>query len=273
MRFAVADIPSPSRDAWDIGPLTIHVYGIVIVTAVLVATYIFGRRLDARGIGTMDDAVTLGVTGAAAGLIGGRIYHVATSWNAYSDRLGDIPRIWEGGLGIPGALIAGVVVGSLVARRRGIPIGEALNCAAPAIAIGQAIGRLGNWFNQELYGRATTLPWGLQIDEAHRQPGHLGESTYHPTFLYEALWNLALAGLLIMVDRRRTVGPGRLFALQITLYGVGRFWIEGLRIDPADTVGGLRWNQWMAAAAVVGGLTYLFLTRNREDHTAQIDVS
>lgn len=262
----LASIPSPATDAWEIGPLTLTAYGLIVAAAIATASYIFGRRLEGRRLGTMDDAVVLGTISAVAGIVGGRIYHVATSWDRYSDRLGDIPRIWEGGLGIPGGLIAGVLVGVLVARHRGIPIGYGLNAAAPAIAVGQAIGRWGNWFNQELYGRATSLPWGLEIDDAHLEHGYASGTTFHPTFLYESLWNLALAGFLVLLDRRRTVGPGRLFALQIAIYGAGRFWIEGLRIDPASTVAGLRWNQWVALAAIAGALTFLIASRTRERH-------
>lgn len=257
-----ASIPSPPSSAWDIGPFTVTAYGLIVAMAIVAATWLFGRRLEARGIGTMDDAVVLGVTGAIAGMIGGRVYHVLTSWDRYADDLADIPKVWEGGLGIPGGLIAGVAVGCLVAWRRGIPIGYGLNCAAPAIALGQAIGRWGNWFNQELYGRATSLPWGLEIDDAHLGPHEAG-STFHPTFLYESLWNASLVVLLIVLDRRHTFGPGRLFALQIALYGVGRLWIEGLRIDPAAEVAGLRWNQWMAIAAIAGASAFLVATRRR----------
>jgi prolipoprotein diacylglyceryl transferase len=138
-----------------------------------------------------------------------------------------------------------------------------LTAAAPAIPLAQAIGRWGNWFNQELFGRPTTLPWALQIDAVHMPVGYDIGTTFHPTFLYESLWNLALCGLLLQVDRRRPLGGSRLFALYAAGYGLGRFWVEGLRIDAASTVAGLRWNQWVALAAIVGGCVHLLITRHQ----------
>ncbi|HRE02577.1 MAG TPA: prolipoprotein diacylglyceryl transferase, partial [Ilumatobacteraceae bacterium] len=169
--------------------------------------------------------------------------------------------------GIPGGLIFGIGVGVWYFKRKGIPVGLAVNSAAPAIAVAQAIGRWGNYFNQELYGRVTTLPWGLEIDDAKRTGDaaqYVGKDVlFHPTFLYESLANLALAAGLIVLDRKRQVRPGHLLAMYIVGYGVIRFFVEGLRIDEADHVAGLRWNQWMALAAVVGGLIYLAVSSRR----------
>ena len=173
-------------------------------------------------------------------------------------------KVWEGGLGIPGGLLAGVSVGAWQASRRGIPPAMMLTCAAPAIPLAQAIGRLGNWFNQELYGRPTDLPWALEIDDEHLVDGYASGTTFHPTFLYEALWNLGLVVVLLRIDVRLRLGPGRLLAVYAIGYGIGRFWIEGLRIDRASELGGMRWNQWVALALIVGGAVALWLTRGRK---------
>lgn len=254
-------LPSPASDSIAIGPFDLRAYGLMIALGVIAAVWLFGKQLEDSTLGTRDDASSIAVWAVAAGLIGARLYHVLTDWSKYSGDLTAIPRIWEGGLGIPGGLAAGVAVGAWQSRRRGIRPAVAATFAAPAIALAQAIGRWGNWFNQELYGRPTTLPWALEIDDlAGYPPGTM----FHPTFLYESLWNLALAGLLLWIQRRYRLAAGRLFAAYLVGYGAGRFWIEGLRIDPASSFGGLRLNQWVALAAVVGGGVYLVVTRGRK---------
>lgn len=262
MTRVLASIPSPSSASIEIGPLELRAYGLMIALGVVAAVWVCGRMLQRKGIGTPDDASSVGLWGVVAGIIGARLYHVATEWSRFSDDLAAIPKLWEGGLGIPGGLLAGVFAGLWQGKRRGIEPLQLLTCAAPAIPLAQAIGRWGNWFNQELYGRPTDLPWALEIDDAHNL-GFPAGTTFHPTFLYESLWNFALAGLLLWIDRRYRLGPGRLFALYLIGYGAGRFWIEGLRIDPteASDVAGLRWNQWVALAAIVGGGIWLARTR------------
>jgi prolipoprotein diacylglyceryl transferase len=258
----VGSIPSPSSGSIDIGPFELRAYGLLIALGVIAGVWLCGRMAERKGIGTTDDVSSIAVWAVAAGIIGARLYHVATEWSRFSDDLGAIPKIWEGGLGIPGGLLAGVLVGLWQGQRRGIEPLPLLTCAAPAIPLAQAIGRWGNWFNQELYGRPTDLPWALEIDDAHNLDHPVG-TTFHPTFLYESIWNLGLVGLLLWVDRRFKLGPGRLFAVYLVGYGAGRFWIEGLRIDPteASDVAGLRWNQWVAVAAIVAGLIWLARTR------------
>ena len=253
----IASLPSPPRGSFPIGPLDLRAYGLMIALGVILAVYIFGRRLEFYSLGDADDASSIAMWSVTAGVIGARLYHVATDWYRFSDNLTAIPKIWQGGLGIPGGLLAGILVGIWQGKRRGIRPAMLLSCAAPAIPAAQAVGRWGNWFNQELYGKATDLPWGLEIDAAH---GGLPGTTYHPTFLYESLWNVALVGVLFWVQRTYKLAPGRLMAVYIMGYGVGRFWVEGLRIDTSHHVGGLRWNQWVALAAVVGGLIYLLAT-------------
>jgi prolipoprotein diacylglyceryl transferase len=253
----IASIPSPSFNSIDIGPLSLNMYGLMIALGVVAAVWLFGRRLEERGIGTRDDASSIAIWAVLAGVVGARLYHVATDWNLFADDLARIPQIWKGGLGIPGGLLFGSLVGLYMARRRGIPLAAAATCAAPAIPLAQAIGRWGNYFNQELYGGPTDLPWALEIDEAHLQAGYAIGTTFHPTFLYESLWSLGLCFLLLWIDKRIRPAPGQLFVMYIIGYFTGRFWVEGLRIDLADEVAGLRFNQWVSAVAVVGGAVAL----------------
>ena len=264
-RSITASIPSPPGNSIDIGPLSLNAYGLMIALGVIAAIWVLGRQLEAKRLGTRDDASAIGMWAVAAGIVGARLYHVATDWDRFSGNLDAIPKIWEGGLGIPGGLLAGVAVGVWRGNKHGIRPGELLTCAAPAIPLAQAIGRIGNWFNQELFGKPTDLPWGLEIDDAHTPVEYTSDTTFHPTFLYELLWNLGLVALLLWIDRRFRLGPGRLFAVYVMGYGIGRFWIEGLRIDPVELndVAGLRWNQWVALAAIVGGALYLVATRGR----------
>jgi prolipoprotein diacylglyceryl transferase len=261
----IASIPSPSSGSISIGPLDLRAYGLMIALGVIAAVWLLGRRFEEKGVGDADDASAIAVWGVVAGIIGARLYHVATEWPRFSDDLGSIAKIWEGGLGIPGGLLAGVGVGLWQANRRGIAPMVALTCVAPALPLAQAIGRWGNWFNQELYGRPTDLPWALEIDDAHNLDYPSG-TTFHPTFLYESLWNFALCGLLLWIDKRFRLGPGRLFACYLIGYGTGRFWIEALRIDPteASDVLGMRWNQWVALAAVVAGAIWLLRTKGQK---------
>jgi prolipoprotein diacylglyceryl transferase len=236
----------------------------MIALGVIAAVWLFGRQLEQHRVGTREDASAIAVWGVVAGVLGARAYHVITDWSRFSDDLGAIPKIWEGGLGIPGGLLAGIVVGAWAAKRRGTRPAVVVTCAAPAIALGQAIGRWGNWFNQELFGRATDLPWALEIDDAHLPDGYASGTTFHPTFLYESLWNLALCVLLLWCQRQFRLAAGRLLGIYLVGYGVGRLWIEGLRIDPASEAGGLRLNQWVSLAAVIGGAGYLVVTHGKK---------
>ncbi len=253
----LAYIPSPSDNAIGIGGLQLRAYGLAIALGVLAAVWIARVRWAARG-GDPDDINRIAVWAVFAGLVGARLYHVLTDLDRFEGRWLHVFAVWEGGLGIPGGLIAGVATGAYVAHRRRLPVPELLDVAAPALPVAQAIGRLGNWFNQELFGRPTDLPWGLKIDPEHRPPGYLDQATFHPTFLYEALWNLALAGGLIWWERRHPgARPGRLFALYVAGYAVGRAWVESLRIDPAAHLLGVRWNIWMSAIAFFGAVGWL----------------
>ncbi|NUW39786.1 prolipoprotein diacylglyceryl transferase [Nonomuraea rhodomycinica] len=267
----LASIPSPSQGVWYLGIIPIRAYALCIVTGVIVAVWLSERRWRARG-GQKGTIIDIAVPAVIFGLIGGRLYHVITDWQMYFGPRAIKPAykalfIWEGGLGIWGAIALGAVGVWIACRRRGLSLSAVADTVAPGIAFAQAIGRWGNWFNQELYGGPTTLPWGLQIDQQHGgEPGVL----YHPTFLYESLWNVALGFLLLFVGSRYKLRHGRLFALYAAGYTLGRFWVEGLRIDPvggvdhAVTFLGMRLNQWTALVVFVGAVVYFFATRHKD---------
>lgn len=253
----IAAIPAPPFDS--IGPF--RLYGLMIALGVLAAVMIAQHRWSRWG-GDDDAIVNVAIWAVPAGLIGARLYHVITDWESlYSGgRWSDAFKIWKGGLGIPGGVLVGALVGIVVARRT-VPSWRRLGDAvAPAIPVAQAIGRLGNYFNQELYGRATGLPWGLRVDDRillAQNPDQLPGTTFHPTFLYEALWNLALAGVIIWGGAKVVFKPGRWFALYVAGYGLGRLWVESLRIDTATHIAGLRVNIWMSLVIIIGGLLWL----------------
>lgn len=273
-----ASIPSPSFNSLDLGPLSLNVYGLMIAAGIVTGVWLFGKRLEARGFGNSDVASSIAIWAVVAGVIGARLYHVATDWDRFANNYGAIPKVWEGGLGIPGGLLFGTAMGFYMARQKGIPISIAATCAAPAVPVAQAIGRWGNYFNQELYGRATDLPWALQIDDAHLVTNpetgvdFLSGTNFHPTFLYESLWSAGTVFVLLYIDKRWRPRGGSLFGLFVAMYGVGRFWVEGLRVDPADDVGPFRFNQWVALAAIVVGVLAFFMLRNRPDpEPAELD--
>jgi prolipoprotein diacylglyceryl transferase len=267
----LASIPSPSQGVWYLGIVPIRAYALCIVLGVIVAVWLSERRWRARG-GQKGTIIDIAVPAVIFGLIGGRLYHVITDWQTYfGGRAIKKPYealfIWEGGLGIWGAVALGGVGVWLACRKRGLSLSAVADTVAPGIAFAQAIGRWGNWFNQELYGGPTTLPWGLEIDPAHGgEPGVL----YHPTFLYESIWDLLLGFALLLVGRRFVLHHGRLFAIYVAGYTFGRFWIEGVRIDPVGGVDhavmflGLRVNQWTALLVFIGALVYFWATRHKE---------
>ena len=248
-----------------IGPFQLRAYGLAIAIGVIAAVTIAQRRYAARG-GDPAAISSIALSAVPVGLVGARLYHVITDYRRYQGDWWAALEVWKGGLGIPGGLLAGVVAGVVVARRRSLDAAVLLDVVAPAIPVAQAIGRLGNWFNQELYGRPTDLPWAVRIDAEHRPAGMEDISTYHPTFLYEALWNLALAALLVAIDRRRRLRDGQLFVLYAGGYALGRLWVEALRIDPASRVLGLRVNIWTSIVALLAALVvYVVRARTRHD--------
>ncbi len=187
-------------------------------------------------------------------MIGARLYHVATDWKTYRhDWIGAF-KITQGGLGIPGGIFFSVLVGLLVVRSKHLPRLELLDVVAPALPIAQAIGRFGSYFNQEVFGRPTSLPWGLEIDPANRPAGDAAYATFHPTFLYEGLWNIALAIVLLWLDRRHKLRPGELFTLYVLGYAIGRLWVEALRSDHASLILGVRINIWMSLVVAIAAM-------------------
>jgi prolipoprotein diacylglyceryl transferase len=258
----LASIPSPSSGTLEIGPLTIHMYGLMLLAGIAACIYITGRRWVARG-GDWDLIFRLAVWGVAAGIIGARLYHLATSWDEVPDEWWGPFAIWRGGLGVWGGIGLGVIVGAIVAKRDGADVRALLDCVAPGLLVAQAIGRLGNWWNQELFGKPTDLPWGLDIDLENRPDNYLSDATFHPTFLYEALWNLLGAGMLLLAERRFRIRPGGVFALYVAIYCFGRFWIEMLRVDPAHELAGVRVNVWVSAVGFVLAVIAFVLIQRR----------
>ncbi|GGX95401.1 prolipoprotein diacylglyceryl transferase [Streptomyces hiroshimensis] len=259
----LAYIPSPSTGVIHLGPVPLRGYAFCIIIGVFVAVWLGNRRWLARG-GRAGTVADIAVWAVPFGLVGGRLYHVITDYELYFGEGRDWVnsfKIWEGGLGIWGAVALGAVGAWIGCRRRGIPLPAWADALAPGLAVAQAIGRWGNWFNQELYGKPTDLPWALKID-ADPAIGRVA-GTYHPTFLYESLWCLLIAGLVIWADRRFTLGHGRAFALYVASYTVGRFWFEYLRVDDAHHVLGLRLNGWTSIVVFIAAVVYMVISAKR----------
>ena len=259
-------LPSPGISSFSLGPLTIHFYALCILAGIFAGWWLARKRFVARG-GEGDQMETIITVAVLVGIIGARLYHVVTDpqlffgegrnpWDAF--------KIWQGGLGILGGVAFGAVAVLVMCRQRGYSFPSMADVIAPALLLAQGIGRLGNWFNQELFGRPTTLPRGLQIDADHRPRGYAQYETFHPTFLYEMLWNFAGVGVLIWAERRFKLGHGRVFIAYLMWYAFGRFFIEGVRIDPANSAGGLRVNEWVTLSLfVVALVAFVLLSKFR----------
>ncbi len=257
-----ASIPSPPAAVWHLGPIPVRAYALCILAGILVAIWVGNRRWLARG-GAPGVVGDIAVWAVPFGIVGARLYHVATDFESYfgpgANPL-DAVKIWEGGLGVWGAIAMGVLGGWIGAKRRGVPLPPLADALAPGIVLAQAIGRFGNWFNQELFGRPTDLPWGLEIDPQFRPGQYAQVETFHPTFLYEALWCVVVALILVWADRRFRMGHGRVFALYVALYTMGRSYIETLRVDPAREVLGLRVNVWTSVVLFAGAVIYIVVS-------------
>jgi prolipoprotein diacylglyceryl transferase len=251
--FLIGAIPSPSGNAIHIGALQLRAYGAIIALGVVVAVAITRRRWADRGEDP-EEISNVTVWAVVGGLIGARLYHVITDAQQYVDRPQEALEIWEGGLGIWGAVAGGALGVVLHARRRRLEVLPLIDAIAVGLPLAQAIGRFGNWFNQEVFGRPTSLPWGLEIDPSRRPEGYEAFTTFHPTFLYEALWCVAIAGILLLVERHSRLRPGGLFAAYVALYTFGRFWIELLRVDTATELAGVRINVFTSVVVFVGAL-------------------
>jgi prolipoprotein diacylglyceryl transferase len=257
-------IPSPSTGVIYLGPLPLRAYSLFIILGIFVAIWLGNKRWIAKG-GKPGQVSDVAIFAVPFGIIGGRIYHVATDWEKYfgsGQNWIDALKIWNGGLGIWGAILFGGVGAWIGCKYYKIYLPPFADAIAPGIIFAQAIGRLGNYFNQELFGKPTDLAWGLEIAEKFRPQGFESFATFHPTFLYEIIWNVLIGFGLIYFDRKYKIGYGRLFALYVSLYSLGRLFIENLRIDEARLVLGFRFNVFTSLVVIVGGLIY-FVISNR----------
>ena len=267
----LASIPSPETNEIVVGPLHLRAYGLMIALGVIAAVELARRRWRARGHDP-DEISGMALWAVPPGLIGARLYHVMTDWQRFEGRWIDAVKVWEGGLGIPGGIALGALAGVLYARHKKMPLGDLADTVAPALPLAQAIGRLGNWFNQELFGGPTSLPWGLKIDLANRPDRYLDATTFHPTFLYDGLWNLALMAVLILIDRKRVLRAGSLFWVYVGGYFTGRLWVEAMRIDPASLILGIRVNIWLSIIAIAFSFTFVAVRgRRRPDDEVGAD--
>jgi prolipoprotein diacylglyceryl transferase len=259
-RVTVAALASPPANGIHLGPLFVHAYGVLYIVG-LVAAMLLTRRLWAQRGGDralVDDVV---LWAFPAGLLGGRLYFLATSWNEVPAHWWGPVAVWDGGLGIWGGVALGTIVGVWRLRRAGVAVGAFMDVAAPGLLVAQAIGRIGNYFNQELFGGPSSLPWALQIDPAHRPAGYEHVATFQPTFLYELLFDLVLAGVLLVLLRRGRLKPPGIFALYVAGYAGFRLFEERLRIDPAHHILGLRLNFFVAAVVCLAGLLWFAWTQ------------
>ncbi|WP_148574389.1 prolipoprotein diacylglyceryl transferase [Nocardioides caldifontis] len=261
-------IPSPSEGVWHLGPFPVRAYALCIIAGIVAAVWIGERRWVARG-GKPGQIGDVAIWAVPFGIVGGRLYHVITDYGNYFGE-GKEPitalYIWQGGLGIWGAIALGALGAWIGGRRAGIKFLPMADALAPGILVAQAIGRWGNWFNQELFGKPTDVAWALEIPDVENRPsGYEQFTTFHPTFLYECLWNLAVAVLIVWADRRFRLGHGRVFALYVAGYCAGRGWIEYLRIDPVqgDDVFGLRLNVWTSIVLFLLAAAYFLWSAKR----------
>lgn len=272
MTLLPASIPSPEDGTWLIGPVPVRGYALMILIGMIVGLIVANRRWQQRG-GRPGTAYDVALWAIPFGIIGARLYHVVTDWQLYfaadgSGILGAV-QIWNGGLGIWGAVAGGALGAYIACRRRGIPLSHFADAVAPSLILAQAIGRWGNYLNQELFGRPSDLPWAVEIDPGNRPPGYEEFETFHATFLYESLWNFGVFFVLLWADRRWRIGYGRLFALYVALYCAGRVWIEALRIDTVNTILGLRLNIWTSVIVGLAAVVYMIISARR--HPGRLD--
>jgi prolipoprotein diacylglyceryl transferase len=258
-----ATIPAPGIRSIEVGPFDVRLYALSLLAAIAVATWITIRRWTARG-GDADLVLEMALWSVASGLIGARLYHVITSWDQLGDEWYAPFAIWEGGLGVWGGVAAGVAAAAVVVHRRGESVFAMMDAAAPGVLIGQGIGRLGNYFNQELFGGPSSLPWALEVDPSRRPDDTPFAETYHPTFLYEMLWNFAGAAFLIILGRRVRITPPGLFCLYVAVYSLGRIFWEQLRVDPSQTFLGQRLNFYVALVLLIGAVICFIWSQRRE---------
>jgi prolipoprotein diacylglyceryl transferase len=258
----LASIPSPAASGFHVGPLFFHFYGLCYVIGITAAVLLTRRLWGEKG-GDRDLVYTVALWGVPAGILGGRLYHDVTSWNEVPHNWYGWIAVWEGGLGIWGGILGGVIGGVIPLKRARVNITRFMDATAPGLLVAQAIGRVGNYFNQELFGGPTKLPWALQISPEHRPSGYLAYPTFQPTFLYELIFDLALAAALVwLIHHRRIRAPG-IFALYVTGYSAFRIFEELLRVDPAHHILGERLNFWVACLLTLTGIVWFFRTQRR----------
>jgi prolipoprotein diacylglyceryl transferase len=259
----LASIPSPSSGEVSVGGIELHAYGVMLLLGILAATWLTGVRWTRRG-GDWDLVFRVAMWGVAGGVIGARLYHVLTSWSDVPDpKWQGVFEIWEGGLGIWGGIAGGVIAGAIVVRRSGNSVLAFMDAVAPGLLLAQAIGRWGNYFNQELFGKPTDLPWGLEIAVENRPQEFITEPTFHPLFLYECLWNLLGVVVLLLIDRRFRIRPPGLFALYVAWYTGFRAWEETLRIDPSHEYYGLRLNFYVSIVLFAASIVVFLWSQRR----------
>jgi prolipoprotein diacylglyceryl transferase len=247
----LASIPSPHTGEVHVGGVALHAYGVMLLLGILGAVWLTGRRWTSRG-GDWDLVFRVAMWGVAGGVVGARMYHVLTSWSEVPDpKWQGVFEIWKGGLGIWGGILGGVLAGAIVVRRSGNSVYGFMDACAPGLLLAEAIGRWGNYFNQELFGKPTNLPWGLEIDVQNRPVQYANQDTFHPLFLYESVWCLIGMGLLLLIDRRFRIRPPGLFALYVAWYTAFRTYVETLRVDPAHHYLGHRLNFWVSIIVFV----------------------
>jgi prolipoprotein diacylglyceryl transferase len=266
MEYLLGSIPSPSTHGFNVGPFYFHIYGLIYVGAILAAVFITARRWAAQG-GSKELVYTVALWGVPAGIVGARLYFLATSWNEVPPHWWGPLAIWKGGLGVWGGVLAGCLVGVLVLRHYKANVWAFADACAPGLLVAHAIGRLGNYFNQELFGKPTTLPWGLEIDPEHRPAGYAQYSTFHPTFLYEMIWDLSLAAFLVWLGHHRKIRPPGLFALYVAGYCFFRIFEELLRIDPSHYILGLRVNFYISVIGLIAGTVWFIFTQRKREPT------
>ena len=264
----LASIPSPSSGDVEIGPIALHAYGLMLLLGIVAATWLTGIRWTRRG-GDWDLVYRVAMWGVLGGVVGARLYHVITSWDTVNGAWWEPFAVWRGGLGIWGGITGGVLAGGWVVRRAGESVFRFMDAVAPGLLLAQAIGRVGNYFNQELFGKPTDLPWGLEIDPANRPEGYAQFDTFHPTFLYESLWNLAGVAVLLALDRRLRIKAPGLFALYVAWYTFGRTFEELLRIDPSHEILGMRLNFWVSAIVFLLAVAAFVWSQRRPERPSQ----
>ena len=255
-------IPSPTHNGFHLGPLFIHVYGLMYVIGITLAILITQRRVRTAG-GNSALVGDVALWAVPAGIIGGRIYFDITTPSQIPHVWYGVFAVWLGGLGVWGGIAAGVLVGAWRVRRAGQSVALFADAVAPALLVAQAVGRIGNYFNQELFGRPTTLPWALEIQSRYRPPGYGHFATFQPTFLYELIWDLLLAAALIWLGNRRAIRPPGLFALYVAGYSAFRIFEESLRIDNSEHFLGLRLNFYVAGVLTIAGLAWFVISQRR----------